>query len=217
MPNNPTTSSRRSAHLAVAKAVRNGTLHKPTLCEECSELRPPVELHAHHYLGYDEEHWLDVIFLCPKCHGKAHNGRSINWFTDEQSRRGGVTTAANTTYEERVARSRRGVEASRAKLTHEDRVELGRRGGHALAAKTTHEERSANSRRGWDVRRQRETPEEISRKSRRSIAAVTPEGRARTAAAVKEYWEKRGSAARTARAKKAAAARWANVKDTKSP
>ncbi len=37
-------------------------------CEECGEQAQEY----HHYKGYEEENWLDVIPLCRKCHGIPH-------------------------------------------------------------------------------------------------------------------------------------------------
>jgi len=55
---------RNRAHLAVYRAITNGTLVKPTSCEECGSQLP---LHAHHE---DYNRPLDVIWLCVNCHGK---------------------------------------------------------------------------------------------------------------------------------------------------
>ena len=51
---------------AVAHALRNGTLVKQ-FCKVCGELK----VEAHHYLGYEEEHWLDIEWLCKKHHVEA--------------------------------------------------------------------------------------------------------------------------------------------------
>jgi hypothetical protein len=61
---------RREAYAAVRRALRNGALVRPDACELCG--RPYDWLHAHHHNGYDEEHALYVIFLCPTCHAYAH-------------------------------------------------------------------------------------------------------------------------------------------------
>jgi hypothetical protein len=57
-------------HLARYKAryaVSRGRLKKSD-CLECGS--PKVE--AHHYLGYEPEHWYDVLWLCRKHHWDAH-------------------------------------------------------------------------------------------------------------------------------------------------
>jgi hypothetical protein len=64
----------RQAHTAVYRALRRGDIVRPDVCSRCEKspgLSPTGRslLHAHHYLGYAREHWLDVQFLCPYCHG----------------------------------------------------------------------------------------------------------------------------------------------------
>lgn len=51
------------------KALRDGTLHKPTHCEQCFRREPPKRIHGHHD---DYRKPLDVRWLCPPCHAKAH-------------------------------------------------------------------------------------------------------------------------------------------------
>lgn len=58
------------AHNAVSKAVSRGKINKPQTCENCGA---EERLEAHHWHGYDKEHWLDVIWLCYKCHRKEHD------------------------------------------------------------------------------------------------------------------------------------------------
>lgn len=59
---------KRKANWAVFVAVRDGVLVRPETCEGCGN---SGKLHGHHW-NYDEEHWLDVEWLCTKCHGKRH-------------------------------------------------------------------------------------------------------------------------------------------------
>ena len=54
-----------NARVAVRKAVRTGVLIKPDVCDKCKRER---DVTAHHYLGYDVEYYLDVLWLCWKCH-----------------------------------------------------------------------------------------------------------------------------------------------------
>lgn len=56
-----------NAHRAVSFAILIGILPpvKTQTCDHCG--KPAV--HYHHNLGYDFEHWLDVLPLCIKCHG----------------------------------------------------------------------------------------------------------------------------------------------------
>lgn len=53
------------ARSAVNYAVHTGHLRKPTTCPRCGR---SVVVHGHHHNGYDPEHWLDVVWLCAKCH-----------------------------------------------------------------------------------------------------------------------------------------------------
>lgn len=64
--NNPL---KRKAQHTANNAIRDGKLVRKLACEYCG-CQDKV-LHKHHW-SYLEEHWLDVIFLCPKCHGKEH-------------------------------------------------------------------------------------------------------------------------------------------------
>lgn len=58
---------RHAAHSAVNNAVRDGRLSKPSECEWCGDAHKRI--HGHHE-DYDKP--LDVIWLCPPCHKKAH-------------------------------------------------------------------------------------------------------------------------------------------------
>jgi len=52
------------AHNVVNNAIRDGKIVKPTLCEICGE---KAKLHGHHY---DYSKPMEVIWLCPECHGQ---------------------------------------------------------------------------------------------------------------------------------------------------
>ena len=62
------------ARLAVSKAVKEGTLDKPSLCEQCDS---EASLDGHHD---DYSKVLDVRWLCKPCHADWHssNGAGIN-------------------------------------------------------------------------------------------------------------------------------------------
>ena len=49
------------------KAMLRGKISYPKRCLKCHHT---TQTEAHHYNGYDETHWLDVVFLCRKCHRK---------------------------------------------------------------------------------------------------------------------------------------------------
>jgi len=59
---------KRAARRAVKKAVQRGDVIRALECSTCNK---PCDTTAHHYKGYDEEHWLDVIWLCRSCHYQA--------------------------------------------------------------------------------------------------------------------------------------------------
>jgi hypothetical protein len=58
------------AHHAVRCAVKSGKLVRPEICSSC---RRPCKAQAHHHKGYQEEHWLEVEWLCAKCHYRARD------------------------------------------------------------------------------------------------------------------------------------------------
>lgn len=57
------------AHSAVSNGIRDGKITKPSSCEHCGS--EEKRLQGHHW-SYDQENWLDVIWLCSGCHGKEH-------------------------------------------------------------------------------------------------------------------------------------------------
>lgn len=59
---------KRKAQYYATNAVRDGRLLRKEYCEHCNEKKP---LQKHHW-SYLKEHWLDVTWLCAKCHGKEH-------------------------------------------------------------------------------------------------------------------------------------------------
>jgi len=59
---------KRKAQYAASNAVRDGKLQRKTVCEHCLLEK---NLQKHHW-SYEEQHWLDVIWLCTSCHGKEH-------------------------------------------------------------------------------------------------------------------------------------------------
>lgn len=61
-------SLQKRAHKAVEHAVAKGILHRPDLCDECSN---PCKPHAHHD---DYGKPLDIRWLCQPCHSVIHPG-----------------------------------------------------------------------------------------------------------------------------------------------
>lgn len=55
-----------SAHCKLARAIRIGKITKPNQCERCDSTE---HIHGHHE---DYSKPLDVVWLCPDCHGKRH-------------------------------------------------------------------------------------------------------------------------------------------------
>lgn len=60
---------KRKAQHAANNALRDGKLERKISCEHCGT--DEKKLQKHHW-SYLEEHWLDVIWLCTKCHGAEH-------------------------------------------------------------------------------------------------------------------------------------------------
>ena len=68
----------RLAHPEVFRAksmlrymIKVGKIEKPECCERCGRCigDPGVtRIEAHHYLGYEKEHYCDVLWLCHLCH-----------------------------------------------------------------------------------------------------------------------------------------------------
>lgn len=63
------------AHCCVNNAIKYGKLQKKCFCENCGS---DYKVQAHHE-SYEEENWLDVVWLCDRCHKKRH--RTINKYT----------------------------------------------------------------------------------------------------------------------------------------
>lgn len=55
-----------NAHKAVQIAINHGELIRPEFCSLCGSKSDKI--YGHHYLGYKEENWLTVQWICPKCH-----------------------------------------------------------------------------------------------------------------------------------------------------
>lgn len=65
------------ARVALNNAVRDGRLVRPSQCQHPScKLEGRIE--SHHWRGYDDEHLLDVVWLCPSHHRFADN-RPKKW------------------------------------------------------------------------------------------------------------------------------------------
>lgn len=60
---------KEDARNQLRKAVKRGDVVKPEHCEQCGVRPAAPQLHGHHP---DYSRPLDVIWLCPSCHGAAH-------------------------------------------------------------------------------------------------------------------------------------------------
>lgn len=60
---------KKVAHSKVSNALRDGRIQKPLTCQRCKQIK---DLQGHHHRGYEPEFHLDVLWLCPQCHKKAH-------------------------------------------------------------------------------------------------------------------------------------------------
>ncbi len=69
---------RRRARQAVADALRAGQLSKPTNCESCFKECNPEG----HHKNYEEDKWLDVGWLCTKCHPETHKEKKCQLLND---------------------------------------------------------------------------------------------------------------------------------------
>ena len=56
------------ANWAVKQAIRKGSLKRPKVCQCCKKKSDRIE--SHHHKGYEKEFWLDVMWVCTKCHKK---------------------------------------------------------------------------------------------------------------------------------------------------
>jgi len=63
--NDPEFRLKTSARHAVQRALKSGKLKRPHWCPSCHRV---VRLHAHHHQGYDKANWLNIIWLCARCH-----------------------------------------------------------------------------------------------------------------------------------------------------
>lgn len=64
---------KRQARNAISHALTEGKLIRPVICSICNKPSDLVgKIMAHHHNGYDKEHWLDVIWVCVRCHRIEH-------------------------------------------------------------------------------------------------------------------------------------------------
>jgi hypothetical protein len=57
-------------------AVESGKMKRAEYCTKCGVR---CKTHGHHHNGHNQEHWLDVIWLCRACHTEVHREkRAVN-------------------------------------------------------------------------------------------------------------------------------------------
>lgn len=61
--------NKNKAHNAVNNAIRDGRLFKSEVCQCCGVKMDKLE---GHHESYEEDQWLNVIWLCDKCHKTRH-------------------------------------------------------------------------------------------------------------------------------------------------
>lgn len=66
---------RQRARSRVRQALKAGTLTKGP-CRYAAGGDCNGQIEAHHHLGYDDAHWLDVEWYCHRHHGLQHR---LNW------------------------------------------------------------------------------------------------------------------------------------------
>lgn len=62
------------ANVYIQRMVKVGTLKRPSRCSLCKEKCKPE---AHHYKGYARQNWIDIKWLCIKCHNLIHHPKSL--------------------------------------------------------------------------------------------------------------------------------------------
>jgi hypothetical protein len=67
--NNP---DKYKAHHAITNKMRYGKFPKAS-SQVCAVCNVSQAKEWHHYNGYDEAHWFDVIALCEGCHKSIHH------------------------------------------------------------------------------------------------------------------------------------------------
>jgi hypothetical protein len=104
-------------------------LIKPTACEKCGAEKPKRDIAAHHPRGYDEDHILDVEWLCRSCHAVVHSyAKGIGRQTKEQLRE---NLQGRMTHDQLAAAGHKGGtrtgEVMRARYTPAELSEIKRR------------------------------------------------------------------------------------------
>lgn len=57
---------------ALKCAIRTGKIARSMYCQSCNS---PCRTDAHHHKGYAKEHWLDIIWLCRRCHARTNRAQ----------------------------------------------------------------------------------------------------------------------------------------------
>lgn len=87
-------SEKQRARHAIHYAIKQGKLDRPKNCS-IAGCRSTSKIQAHHWKGYDQIHWLDVQWLCPK-----HHAHYLHLERDAQSLRGNLKSYPKKTLAE---------------------------------------------------------------------------------------------------------------------
>lgn len=119
----PSRQDKTDARTAVSRAIREGALPPPTVCEACGETQKIRRINGttakrvvYHHWSYAPEHWLDVIPLCQSCHHQIHWGQRLeprtNRVYDASARHETMRRAARAAAADRAETRRRRREAA---------------------------------------------------------------------------------------------------------
>lgn len=59
----------------IQKHIKRGLIIRPNVCSNCNQEK---FAEAHHHVGYSKENWLNVKWLCKKCHIESHQYLKLN-------------------------------------------------------------------------------------------------------------------------------------------
>ncbi len=77
--NDPERKRKHKARQAVNLSIAYGLIVKPAACQHPGKYSPKCggQIQGHHHKGYEQEHWLEVEWLCTLCHKAADKAVSV--------------------------------------------------------------------------------------------------------------------------------------------
>lgn len=103
---------KKFAVFQVWKATKRGILIPPKECAKCQRepgfgSRGQRLIQAHHHNGYDDDHILDVVWLCPSCHKIEDD--SFGWTEERKAKQSALKKGRplNLSDEQRAERAER--------------------------------------------------------------------------------------------------------------